>query len=170
MNIKEGEKMRHGKHHEEVNEQGIGQCSVPMWREGMPAGFCDNNAYSKQTEKDRELRKLTDQYLYVPALACPIHGGEASRVFKDGNSWCAVKSDFVDLQESPAGFGDTPEEARGNLEVDVLKHADNILKKGISELKNINEKRAYKLFPSGCKCTETNNGGDCDWCQVYYNK
>lgn len=28
-------------------------------------------------------------------------------VYADGNAWCAVPIDFVNLQESPAGFGDT---------------------------------------------------------------
>ena len=104
-----------GKHRKEVNKHGIGQCSVPMWQGGLSIGFCDNDAYSKQTKEDREFRKLTGQHLYVPALACPAHGGETSRVFKDGNSWCAVKPDFIDLQKSPAGFGDTPKEARKDL-------------------------------------------------------
>lgn len=89
---------------------GMGKCSVPMWAGGLPAGFCDNNAYSERTEEG----KL--QYNgYIGGLACFSHGGESSRVFMDGNSWCAVKSDFINLQESPAGFGDTPEEARANL-------------------------------------------------------
>lgn len=30
------------------------------------------------------------------------------KVFKDGDSWCAIRDDFVNLQVSPAGFGDTP--------------------------------------------------------------
>lgn len=107
--------MECSKHHKEVNELGIGKCSVPMWCNGLPAGFCDKPAYSKQTKEDLEFRRATNRYLYVPALACPAHGGEKSRVFKDGNSWCAVMPDFVDLQESLAGFGDTPEEARKNL-------------------------------------------------------
>ena len=29
-------------------------------------------------------------------------------IFKDGDQWCAVGCDFVDLQQSNAGFGDTP--------------------------------------------------------------
>lgn len=29
------------------------------------------------------------------------------RAFKDGNSWCVVNKDFVDIQESQCGFGDT---------------------------------------------------------------
>lgn len=37
------------------------------------------------------------------------------RLFMDGNVWCAVCGDFVDLQNSPAGFGDTPTEALQNL-------------------------------------------------------
>lgn len=28
------------------------------------------------------------------------------RIFRDGNQWCATRSDFVNLQESPAGFGE----------------------------------------------------------------
>jgi hypothetical protein len=33
------------------------------------------------------------------------------RLFKDGDQWCAVGSDFIDLQVSKAGFGDTPVQA-----------------------------------------------------------
>ena len=33
----------------------------------------------------------------------------------DGNSWCATPSWFTNLQESPAGFGDTCLEALANL-------------------------------------------------------
>lgn len=36
-------------------------------------------------------------------------------IVKDGNSWCAHKKDFVDLQESPAGFGDNKLEAMADL-------------------------------------------------------
>ena len=37
------------------------------------------------------------------------------RTFKDGDKWCATWSDFINLQKSPAGFGDTKEEAIENL-------------------------------------------------------
>ena len=30
------------------------------------------------------------------------------KIYKDGNKWCAVFEDFIDLQESIAGFGETP--------------------------------------------------------------
>ena len=33
------------------------------------------------------------------------------RVYLDGGSWCATGPGFVNLQESPAGFGRTPREA-----------------------------------------------------------
>ena len=39
------------------------------------------------------------------------------RVFLDGSSWCAVGAGFENLQESPAGFGDSPATA-----VDDLRH------------------------------------------------
>lgn len=37
------------------------------------------------------------------------------RVMKDGNAWCAHYSDFIDLQESKAAFGSTPQEAVDNF-------------------------------------------------------
>ena len=36
-------------------------------------------------------------------------------IFMDGNSWCATKTDFTNLQESIAGFGDTALEAIAEL-------------------------------------------------------
>lgn len=36
---------------------------------------------------------------------------DGTRVFKDGDSWCATRADFVNLQESPVGFGDSPKAA-----------------------------------------------------------
>lgn len=33
----------------------------------------------------------------------------------DGNAWCAHRSDFINLQESPAGFGETCLEALAKL-------------------------------------------------------
>jgi len=40
---------------------------------------------------------------------------EKPHVKKDGNVWCAHWSDFINLQESDAAFGDTPEEAISKL-------------------------------------------------------
>lgn len=34
---------------------------------------------------------------------------------RDGNQWMATFADFVDLVQSPAGFGDTEDEARADL-------------------------------------------------------
>ncbi len=36
-------------------------------------------------------------------------------LFMDGNSWCVTRQDFVNLQESPVGFGLTPNEAVNDL-------------------------------------------------------
>jgi len=35
--------------------------------------------------------------------------------YMDGNAWCATRPDFINLQESLAGFGDTEQEAIANL-------------------------------------------------------
>lgn len=109
-------------HHKSLDKHGMGRCSVPMWSVGVPAGFCDKPAYGKQCNVERirlpDGRLITVDGSYegfAPALACPVHGGPRSRVYRDGNKWCAVHEDFIDLQASPAAFGDTPEEARTAL-------------------------------------------------------
>lgn len=106
------------RHHKKLNEQGEGRCSVPMWLNGCPGGFCDKPAYGERPHAPAITR--WDGYVYredglypgyVPALACPGHGGPKARAFMDGDSWCAVHPDFQNLQESAAGFGATREAA-----------------------------------------------------------
>lgn len=110
------------KQHKTLNEDGIGLCSVPMWGGGSPAGFCDRPAYGLRPDMPTHRRwdgfewRDDGKYAgYVPGLACECHGGPSSRVFMDGNQFCAVMPEFINLQESPAGFGDTAEQARAAL-------------------------------------------------------
>jgi hypothetical protein len=110
---------RCSQHHMELNEFGEGKCSVPMWSMGGPAGFCDEPAYGKwipgKTYRNGwtgEEMRLDGRYNgYVPGLACYGHGGPEFRTFMDGNAWCAVRKDFINLQESHAGFGASREQA-----------------------------------------------------------
>ena len=54
--------------HKKLNDEGHGKCSVPMWCNGMPAGFCDRIAFGE--------RRSSFRYDgYVPFLACHGHGG-----------------------------------------------------------------------------------------------
>lgn len=66
------------------------------------------------------------------SAACPTCGGLAYilkmddltyLIRRDGNAWFATRSDFVDLQESLAGFGDTPVEALRALMLEQMKEA-----------------------------------------------
>lgn len=72
--------MRLSKHHEKLTD-GEGKCSVPMWSQGMPAGFCDASAYGKQEEDQRRygehIRARGGQWFpgYCSGLACFGHGG-----------------------------------------------------------------------------------------------
>ena len=43
----------------------------------------------------------------------------SQNIFRDGNQWCAVGPGFKNLQESPAGFGDTPNAALYALSLDT---------------------------------------------------
>lgn len=60
--------------HRKLNEKGEGKCSVPMWMGGMPAGFCDNISYGEETESHK-MNNHGNNFTYIPALACPGHGG-----------------------------------------------------------------------------------------------
>lgn len=58
---------------------------------------------------------------FLPAEKCrkgfrPSIPHYALCFFKDGDKWCAVFGDFNNLQESPAGFGDTFDEALNELQ------------------------------------------------------
>jgi len=91
------------KHHKELNENGEGKCSVPMWRNGVPAGFCDEIAYGKtipyETFRDNrgERKRFDGGYCgYVPYLACPGHGGPKHRLHKgDPCIYCGTPHDDV---------------------------------------------------------------------------
>lgn len=79
------------RHHQELNTDGVGKCSVPMWMNGCPAGFCDKESYGKPTKSEkyrdvwtREIRRVDGKYAgYVPGLACPSHGGPKSKLVGD---------------------------------------------------------------------------------------
>lgn len=108
--------------HKFLDAEGRGLCSVPMFSSDCPAGFCDCEAYGTRPKSKVNRRwdgfEWRDDGLYagyVPGLACPSHGGPKSRVFKDGNMFCAVFPNFENIQESPCGFGETIELARNEL-------------------------------------------------------
>lgn len=109
-------------HHRTLDENGEGKCSVPMWGGGCPEGFCDKPAYGEPPDGKTIRRWDGYEYRedgrypgYVPGLACKAHGGPEFRTYIDGNKWCAVRPDFVDLQESESGWGDTSEQACADL-------------------------------------------------------
>lgn len=59
-----------------------GKCSVPLWRNGLPAGHCPNDAYGERPQGktierwDGVVYRTDGRYAgYVPGLACEIHGG-----------------------------------------------------------------------------------------------
>lgn len=112
-----------------------GKCRVPMWMAGMPAGFCGEEAFGPQLPievlaSERGWRR--DDRPYCAGPCCPSHGGPKSGdpiVFQDGYTdkgrpmWCAVMPDFINLQESPAGFSGNAVEAIAALR--ALSHQDH---------------------------------------------
>lgn len=102
-----------------------GKCNAPMWMGGAPAGVCGAIAHGHQLPEEylQATRGPRTRY-FVFLHACPVHGGpreEEVRIFQDGYTaegrqmWCAVAPDFVNLQESPAGFDGNPVRAARKL-------------------------------------------------------
>ena len=67
---------------------GVGKCSVPMWMNGCPAGFCDEPAYGERPDCKGWLNQYTKEWHredgkysgYVPGLACYKHGGPKDKI------------------------------------------------------------------------------------------
>ncbi|ARD61594.1 hypothetical protein Y71_17290 [Kosakonia radicincitans DSM 16656] len=53
---------------------------------------------------------------------------------KDGNAWCAHKADFIDLESSPAGFGDNKLEAMASLAKQLGIHGGHMWRSTFSDL------------------------------------
>lgn len=92
--------------HKELNDQGYGKCSIPMWQGGMPAGFCDHIAFGFRT---KEGKRRYDGY--VMYLACYGHGGpqynqsipkDAPHHFGDPCIYCGIPYDDVAVGPCPA--------------------------------------------------------------------
>jgi len=107
------------------------RCNAPMWMGGAPAGLCGANAYGHQLPR-AYLREAQGrgEISYCFGHACPEHGGPSKtgiRIFQDGLTdqgrpmWCAVAPDFINLQESPAGFDGDPMQAVENLGTAIAK-------------------------------------------------
>jgi hypothetical protein len=59
---------------------GVGKCSVPMWMNGCPAGFCDEPAYGFQEVGQQRYGEYFSSWKkwfpgYCNGLACYKHGG-----------------------------------------------------------------------------------------------
>lgn len=76
----------------------------------------------------READYLAESRAWVTSLirASKVKSGvphDALCFFRDGARWCCVNGDFVNLQESPAGFGDNIEQAMEDLQNKWPRHA-----------------------------------------------
>ncbi len=77
-------------HHRELTD-GVGKCSVPMWCNGLPAGFCDAPAFGEQENGQERYGRWGPGWLsgrwsqhtftpgYCSGLACHAHGGPKER-------------------------------------------------------------------------------------------
>lgn len=110
-----------------------GTCNVPMWMGGCPSGHCGEVSNGHQLP-ERYLWETRGRHPssvpYCFGHACEAHGGPSKdepRLFRDGaddsgrSMWCAVMPDFINLQESEAGFDVNPVVAVDKLRAAIAK-------------------------------------------------
>jgi len=98
--------MRLNKNHKELTN-GVGKCSVPAWMNGVPAGFCDKEAYGERPHSEtywnyaakKEMRMDGRYSGYVGGLACPNHGGDKKEVALNLCQYC--KHSFATCEADP---------------------------------------------------------------------
>lgn len=64
-------------HHHQLTD-GEGKCSIPMWKNGWPHGFCNKTAYGEpepDQQRDGVWNNGKFNPSYCPGLACYDHGG-----------------------------------------------------------------------------------------------
>lgn len=82
----------------------------------VPCGLCGVQTRMLGTKRCDRCYELETRVNDNPGLArrilldSPLNPfpKDAAVVFKDGDEWCATRLDFVNLQESPAAFCDSP--------------------------------------------------------------
>jgi hypothetical protein len=91
--------------HKEL-KNGVGKCSVPMWMQGVPAGFCGEPAYGKPLPAKWYQRRDGTRFRgdggyegYVPYLACVGHGGPKKEQALNLCDYC--KNDFATCTSIP---------------------------------------------------------------------
>lgn len=83
-----------------------------------------NEAYE---QGDNIVKKMVGAVILQAFITSPCNcedckkRNEGIKYSQDGNKICATFADFVDLATSPAGFGDTEEEAKADLLINNLK-------------------------------------------------
>ncbi|MEQ8227913.1 MAG: hypothetical protein RIA64_07495 [Rhodospirillales bacterium] len=115
----------------------------------MRCGLCDGHI---DTDEDVEgLWGVENQTPngedFICSGCCEHHGlypddepeWRGHKLFMDGNAWCAVPPHFQNLQESPAGFGDTKQEA-----------VDALLANGSyrQDMRRTDTRNGYHAFPT----------------------
>ncbi len=94
----------------DLNQQHCDDLADIIWFiKGRQSACQDRGANSELDARHIEALRLfrIDFMERASRPSVAINAGDI-RIFRDGNQWCAVRGDFRNLQESPAGIADSP--------------------------------------------------------------
>lgn len=92
-------------------QEAVDTAVARLRQEGLMKNIEMNHLQAERDALEKQVRELNEKRTGVPP--------EAICCFRDGNMWAAVYGDFKNPQESPVGFGLTPNEAAERLEAEI---------------------------------------------------
>jgi hypothetical protein len=103
-----------------IENKNISISKHPLLRKCYEVNLAiEQSGASKQLTKastlGNELFKEINDYITLINELNEKYEKEEYRVFKDGDMWCATCPGFINIQESPVGFGETPLIAFNNI-------------------------------------------------------
>jgi len=94
-----------------AESQNTGHTSVPPAPELTERFLIESGSQPQIVRLSEPAPVVPDPYPFDEV----VDSGNPVRFNMDGNQWCAVRLPFTNLQETPAGFGDTPMQALVDL-------------------------------------------------------
>lgn len=117
----------------DIRDSSFAKCSWPLDQNDRKSAWdllVEASALGANKERINELAekwKCNDSDADNYANAIGLHVGI------DGNQWCVHLMDFINLQESPAGFGETKLEAMAELAVQLGVTGGHMWRKTFSD-------------------------------------
>ncbi|HED3890501.1 TPA: hypothetical protein R4229_002908 [Morganella morganii] len=117
----------------DIRDSDFAKCSWPLDQHDRKSAWDLLVEASALGANKERINELAEKWKCNDDDADNYAGVIGLHIKADGSSWCAHLMDFIDLQESPAGFGETKLEAMASLAVQLGVTGGHIWRKTFSD-------------------------------------